>query len=422
MKKRFLGVILSVCLVFSLVVVPSSAGIAGNNDEKYDGYKNMLQQNDTGHAKYIVPNLYRQDASYTNVKLFPLVVNDSTVYFPLDIFAWYSYLEVVYSRIAYGFYINNTKNNHYVAFDMETGTTTTHDSQLTDVKAQIFNRTYYVPAQVVCETLGMNFEFYDSPEDGIIAARISDSKAKMTLNELVVAYSPTKKEEEKPSEPTPDTPTVPDTPEIIKPTTPEVPTEDPFSSVAERRIYLAFEGCPDSSAANVLDELKSHGVHAVFFLEKDKILENPDTVRRMITDGHTVGISFSPQASEAELYPNEQIEAIINEANEALCLVTKSKTRQILPKNGYADKLADADFKEYAEKSGFAIYEANIDVSYASGSSKTAFEKLRSDIIGRNQSRARTVYVRFPSNKLSDEVLVRLLDFCESYLQFKVGA
>ena len=125
MKRTISFVLAIVCAMLLCLTIPSGVGFAQYNDAKYDSYKNMGASNEDSHSKYVVPNLYRQDASYTNVKTFPLVVSGSVEYFPLDIFALYSYLEVVYGKLSYGFYINNTKNNHYVAFDLETGTTTT---------------------------------------------------------------------------------------------------------------------------------------------------------------------------------------------------------------------------------------------------------------------------------------------------------
>lgn len=195
MKKRILSVLMSLCILITTIIFPSSEGYAVNNDARYDFYKNM-DTSDSGHAKYIVPNLYRQDASYSNFKNFPLVITDGEEYVPLDIFAMFSYIKVVYSKLTDGFYINNVKNNHYVAFDMGSGTTTTHDTQMVSIEAIICYRTYYVPALEVCSILGLNFESYDDFENGIRAVRISDNKAKLTIEELVKMYSPTKKESE----------------------------------------------------------------------------------------------------------------------------------------------------------------------------------------------------------------------------------
>lgn len=219
------------------------------------------------------------------MKTFPLVVSGSVEYFPLDIFALYSYLEVVYGKLSYGFYINNTKNNHYVAFDLETGTTTTHDGGTLDIQAKLFYRTYYVPAKAVCDVLGMKFETYDSPEDGIRAARISDERAKNTLNELVAMYSPPKKEPDDNTQTEPDlgNPSTEDgtnepddgqqgsvtgdnqnqgtteTPDPVQP--------DPYRSIASRTIYLTFENCPNAYTDGVLNVLAEYGEKSSVFCE-----------------------------------------------------------------------------------------------------------------------------------------------------------
>lgn len=66
-----------------------------------------------------------------------------------------------YGRISYSFYINNTKNGHYIAFVLTIGTTTTDSGETLDIESKLFYRTYYVPAKEVCDVLGLNFEFYD---------------------------------------------------------------------------------------------------------------------------------------------------------------------------------------------------------------------------------------------------------------------
>ena len=424
---------LALCLAAVSLVVPSSRSLAQYNDAKYDTYKNMGVDDNTGHARYIVPNLYRQDASYTNVKTFPLVVSGGVEYFPLDIFALYSYLEVVYGKLSYGFYINNTKNSHYVAFDLNTGTTTTYDGEYLDIEAKLFYRTYYVPAKVVCETLGMTFETYDDPAGGIRAARLSDAKAKYTLPELVTLYSPVKKEPEKeepvlpdPDDVPPEQPDVtepdtePDKPPVVNPE-PE-PEPDPYESVAERRIYLTFEDCPNANTEPILDVLREYGAKAVFFLEKDKILAYPDVVRRMLTDGHAVGLYVSPQASAADVLTNEEIGGLLAQTGEALRLVTKSQTRFVRMAPGFSEGLSQNGFAAFAKEHGYVLYDWSVEAQDASGRAAYAFEALRDAIVGPYPGRAGTVYVRLGSYAATPGVVSRLLAFCGDYPRFSVTA
>ena len=431
MKKKLLALVCTMCVVFGVcLTVPSSRSAALYNDAKYDAYKNMGTPSEGERYRYVVPNLYRQDASYTNVKTFPLVVSGSVEYFPLDIFALYSYLEVVYGKLSYGFYINNTKNNHYVAFDLGTGTTTTHDSQSVDIQAKLFYRTYYVPAKDVCDILGMNFETYDDPENGIRAARISDDKAKYTLSELVTMYSPVKIET---PEPEPEPPTEPNPPVIEQPITPSQPSSepenpkpvelqpDPYASVANRYLYLTFENCPDAHTQTVLNLLQQYGVKAIFFVDKDKILEYPDTVRRMIADGHTVGLYVSAASGQADMpvLSNEQIAQRLSEAGDALQLVTKSRTRFVRVASGLSQELTQNGFAAYIGERGYVLYDWSIDARDASGRAAAAFEQLRDDIVGGNTRVARTLYVRFGSYNATAGVLERLLAFCAQYPRFQ---
>ena len=58
----------------------------------------------------------------------------------------------------------------------------------------------------------------------------------------------------------------------------------------EKVIYLTFDaGYENGCTAKILDILKAHQVPAAFFLVGNYIESNPDLVRRMVAEGHTVG-------------------------------------------------------------------------------------------------------------------------------------
>jgi len=58
----------------------------------------------------------------------------------------------------------------------------------------------------------------------------------------------------------------------------------------EKVIYLTFDaGYENGCTAKILDILKAHEVPAAFFLVGNYIESNPDLVRRMVAEGHTVG-------------------------------------------------------------------------------------------------------------------------------------
>jgi len=58
----------------------------------------------------------------------------------------------------------------------------------------------------------------------------------------------------------------------------------------EKVLYLTFDaGYENGCTAQILDALKTHNVPAAFFLVGDYMERNPDLVRRMVDEGHTVG-------------------------------------------------------------------------------------------------------------------------------------
>ena len=63
-----------------------------------------------------------------------------------------------------------------------------------------------------------------------------------------------------------------------------------LGNTTEKVLYLTFDaGYENGCTAKILDTLKKHDVPAAFFLVGHYIESNPDLVRRMVADGHTVG-------------------------------------------------------------------------------------------------------------------------------------
>ena len=58
----------------------------------------------------------------------------------------------------------------------------------------------------------------------------------------------------------------------------------------QKKIYLTFDaGYENGYTAQILDTLKKHNVKATFFLVGNYIQSSPELVKRMVTEGHTVG-------------------------------------------------------------------------------------------------------------------------------------
>lgn len=63
-----------------------------------------------------------------------------------------------------------------------------------------------------------------------------------------------------------------------------------LGNTEEKVIYLTFDaGYENGCTEQILDTLKKHDVPAAFFLVGNYLEQNPELVKRMVTEGHTVG-------------------------------------------------------------------------------------------------------------------------------------
>ena len=73
-----------------------------------------------------------------------------------------------------------------------------------------------------------------------------------------------------------------------------------------KQIWLTFdEGYENGCTADILDTLKEKNVRAVFFVTYDYCKRNPELVKRMIAEGHTVGNHTWSHPSLPECSPDE---------------------------------------------------------------------------------------------------------------------
>lgn len=450
--KRAAAAVCAAVMLFA-AEIPQTAVLSEQiNDAKYDSYANM-NVSSTGHPKYTVPNLFRGDAAYSNYKVYPLVVTAGVEYVPVDIFAQFPYLNVSYSRIGYGFYISNTRNGKYVAFDLDSGTTSTNDLLSVDIESEIYYSTNYVPAEEVCAALGLRFESYDDEQNGIRAARISGAPSAYTLSDLVVMYSPVKRTDETASDssagtgtPSPNTETKADETAATSPngasTAPEPAKQedktaedkkdgaadsatdeppkpaDPFETMAARQIYLVIDASAHTDAAAMLSTLERAGKQALFLVSPQTDASDEDSrleasaIRGILMGGHELGLTFTPRGKNDVLRSGEDIVAELEAKNTRLLLYGKRKTRfvyaasdrEALVKNGTEALLAEHGFVLLPELPRFA----------AATPAKTVAER----ICGDKPHLAKSVGICLPLG--AETTLEECLTFFAAYRAFRV--
>lgn len=321
----FLSFFVALTLLFSCVVVPTATG----NDKRFDTYINMGEN--AKNSNYSIPNLFRQDAPYSNVSKFPLVVKDGVEYVPLSMFILYSYVEVNYSKTGEDFFLLNRKNNRYISFNVGESVASTYDGDLIKISVPIFNNTKYVPARTVAIVLGFEFESYDNPKKGIYSFRIHDGKSSKNLEQLIAPYIP--------NDPEP---------------------EDPIKKLGKRRVEFCYTGISSESTVHILNTLDAHKVKASFSVSHDDILNKTSLVRRISVSGHRLLVTSEADGETAAEYGESFVKGL-EKANKSLGIILKRTTRMCtLPSDIPEDIKNSREFAEAVENAGYIIFTPNL--------------------------------------------------------------
>lgn len=263
-----------------------------------------------------------------NDKFAPLsmmpVYSGGSRYLPISLFS--TYFGISYEYFAGANSVTLTKGSNMLIFNLGEGTCYTPDGQDWPAKATTMNGSVYVTAGIG-GVFGLNYSTITGTGYGDIY-RITDGS--QTLSNALFADAATNSLKSLYSEyygasvPSTSTPT------------PE-PSESPEIEGAE--VYLSFVGMP---AGNMLDVLKSNNAYAAFFLSADEIGDNPDTVRRIIGEGHTVGIYYGV-SSEAEAEVEEAVTALEDAAMYRPTMITSQSAES-------------GEAAQYAQENGFVYY------------------------------------------------------------------
>ena len=171
-----------------------------------------------------------------------------------------------------------------------------------------------------------------------------------------------------------------------------------------KRLWLTFdEGYENGYTEQILDVLKDKNVRAVFFVTYDYAKDNPELIKRMIEEGHTVGNHTMSHPS----LPDCSDEELENELKELHSYIS-----QQFGYNMYVMRPPRGEFSERvlecAKQLGyttvlwsFAYYDWDVD---AQPSPAEAFEKITSKV------HPGAVYLLHAVSKTNTEILGSVID------------
>jgi len=128
-----------------------------------------------------------------------------------------------------------------------------------------------------------------------------------------------------------------------------------YGCEANRAVAITIDDGPSPDYTPlVLDELAEHGVKATFFVVVANAIAHPDIVKRMVEEGHTVGLHGQSHRNMTAVWEAEDwdmVKAEIDDAAEALEGITGVPLQYFRPPYGAINQ----GFKEYLWERGLTI-------------------------------------------------------------------
>lgn len=198
---------------------------------------------------------------------------DGIVYVPYDIFVNFRIYYTYYSKdMIVTMYSSTTQ----VYFDIATSTSTGSDGQVYNFKIITKGGKVYLPAQYMCEQFGLTYSYIPSSGSGAIC-RMTDDTVILDDEKFIPAATTQLQARYDAYVASLNSPVV-------------TPSDNPDEEVTGCNVYLSFDRMPTST---LLDTLKYYDIRATFFLTAYEIETNADTVRRIVGEGHKIGILCS---------------------------------------------------------------------------------------------------------------------------------
>jgi hypothetical protein len=316
LKRKLIAILLTICLFLCLVPLQkteaaSSVCFIATNDEL----------------------LELSSAAY---------FQNATLYVPYNVFVKYFHIYNSYNAGASTATLYTSSRQIY--FELDSGNTYDGSGEYYSTSALSLNGQIYVSVAFVCKQFGLTWSYITGTGYGDIC-RIRDGNAILSDSQFLSAASSlmeTRYNAYTGSAPAP---------AVTGPSSGS-------GSGGESEgcdLYLSFQGMP---SVELLDALRAYNVSTCFFVTADDVREAPDTVRRIVGEGHGIGVlcTGDPKASY------DETAALIFEAARVNTVLIASASQNL-----------DEQCAETAEADGLVFWRYTIDgvkggagISYAS--------------------------------------------------------
>lgn len=128
-------------------------------------------------------------------------------------------------------------------------------------------------------------------------------------------------------------------------------------------VYLTFDGSPNENTDKILDVLKKYGVKATFFVTGDDSEEMQAVYKRIVAEGHTLGMhSYSNQYSK--IYASvEDFEQDFDQLSDYLKEVTGEESMYYRFPGGSSNEISNVNMAEFVRilnQKGITYFDWNV--------------------------------------------------------------
>jgi cellulose synthase/poly-beta-1,6-N-acetylglucosamine synthase-like glycosyltransferase/peptidoglycan/xylan/chitin deacetylase (PgdA/CDA1 family) len=144
---------------------------------------------------------------------------------------------------------------------------------------------------------------------------------------------------------------------VVDPSRPDAPG----LRMPDHHVALTFDDGPSTWTAKILDELKRRNVKATFFVIGTRVADRPDLVRRMLAEGHEVGVHTMTHVNMANV-PGWRLRLELDQTQLAIAAAT-GKTTDLLrpPFSSLPRDLHPSDWQALEETRDYRVVLADLD-------------------------------------------------------------
>ena len=143
------------------------------------------------------------------------------------------------------------------------------------------------------------------------------------------------------------------------------------------KVYLTFDGGPDENTDKILDVLDKYGVKATFFVVGDDSKDMQEVYKRIVKDGHTLGMhSYSNKYSQI-YQSDEAFEEDFERLRDELHQVTGVNSIYYRFPGGSSNQISNvpmSDFIHYLNEQGVIYYDWNVSAGDAASNAYSSEE------------------------------------------------